>query len=129
MFSFGGGFNGDHMYPFYLIIRKQSKLCFNTFVNNFDSSSICYNPQLCYSFSSFILYFLSFSFSNFFYSYLVHDFFSLKYLNIQQKSQHVTMNSQLMAPFHLCVLQVNEICATSWFLESNSEDFGFPTST
>jgi hypothetical protein len=33
-------------------------LCFSTLFNNFNSFFIYYNPQLCYSFGSFILYFL-----------------------------------------------------------------------
>lgn len=35
-----------------------SKLCSNTFFNNFDNYFICYNLQLCYSFGSFILLFI-----------------------------------------------------------------------
>jgi hypothetical protein len=137
MFSSGFGPSGDHMFPFYLIIRRQqpycstpfyllfnlcslpslllnpsyaskisthvlmwiylqaylkvlgnsitnlldccwspsySKLCFNMVSKNFDSCSICYSPQLWYSFSSFIFHFFSFSFFDFLYSYLAHGF-------------------------------------------------------
>jgi hypothetical protein len=42
----------------------------------------------------------------------------------------VIENNQLMAHFPLFILQVNEVVkvnwATSWFVESNFEDFGFP---
>jgi len=43
----------------------------------------------------------------------------------------VTNSNQLMAPFPLCVLEVNEVMranfSTSWLLESDLEDFGFLT--
>jgi hypothetical protein len=51
------------------------KLCSSTFFNNYDNCYICYSPQLCYSFGSFILFFFSFSFYDFFYSCHVHLFF------------------------------------------------------
>jgi len=34
-------------------------LCSSTFFNNYDSCYICFSPQLCYSFGSFILFFSS----------------------------------------------------------------------
>jgi hypothetical protein len=92
--------------------------------NNYDSCSIYYNPQLCYSFGSFILYLFIFPSLISFATTL-----SLECLDIQKKSQHVTRSNQLMAPFPLCVLHINEVmrasCATSWLHELDLEDFGF----
>jgi hypothetical protein len=138
MFSSSSGFDGDHMYPSYLIIKRHepcysmpfcllfsscllfslllnpnyaskigthvfmwiclqaylkdlvksindlldsywssscNKLCFHTLFNNFDSCFICYSPQLCYFFGSFILSFFYFSFFDFLCNCLVHRFF------------------------------------------------------
>jgi hypothetical protein len=52
-----------------------NKFCFSMLFNNYDSYFICYNPQLCYSFGSFILYLFSFSFFDFLCSYLVFRMF------------------------------------------------------
>ncbi len=42
-------------------------------------------------------------------------------------------NSQLMVPFPLCVLHVNEVmkasCSTSWLHKLDLEDYGFLVST
>jgi hypothetical protein len=80
-----------------------NKLCFNKLLNNSNSCFIVIVPKSI----TFLACLTSFSFHfPFFISFTItlSMVFSLKYLGIQQKSQPVTKNNQLMVPSPLCVL-------------------------
>jgi len=72
-----------------------NKLCSNKFVNNFLSCSICCNPKIC-CFSIISPLFLFVFIFNFFYTIVLSMPFSLRHLGIQQMSQHVIGNIQLI---------------------------------